>query len=228
MRVLGVAAHPDDLDFGASGSFARWANEGDSCYYLVCTDGSKGSDDPRMTEAKLARIREEEQRKAGRALGLKGIVFLGHKDTELVADIALKKEIVRQIRKIRPDIVVGMDPTLMYSKKGFVNHTDHRAAGEATIDAVYPMAGNRLIFRELEGEGLRPHKVRRLYLINFDDSNEIIDITRTMDKKLKAISCHKSQISKEDLDQARQMAAVAGRTRGYKFAEGFVKLNFRI
>ncbi|MEM3839260.1 MAG: PIG-L deacetylase family protein [Candidatus Micrarchaeaceae archaeon] len=226
MIVLGVAAHPDDLDFGAAGSFAKWAREGASCYYLICTDGSKGSNDPKMTEGRLIKIRRGEQLSAGKVLGLKGVFFLNHKDTQLAADLELKKEVVRYIRKLRPDIVVAMDPTLVYSKRGFVNHTDHRAAGQAAIDAVYPMARDRLTFNELEKEGLSPHKVKTLYLINFDNHNEVIDITKTINAKIEALSCHKSQISEESLKRARKMASIIGKEKGYKYAEAFVKLEF--
>lgn len=226
MKVLGVAAHPDDLDFGASGTIAKWAREGAECYYLICTDGSKGSDDPKMTEAQLIKTRQNEQRAAGKIVGLKDVFFLKHVDTQLVSDLGLKKEIVRFIRKLRPDIVVTMDPTLVYSKRGFVNHTDHRAAGQATIDAVYPMARDRLTFRELEKEGLKPHKVKQLYLINFDNSNEVVDISKTISIKEKALLCHKSQIAKSSLGWIRKMGAMSGKDKGYKFAERFVKLEF--
>ncbi len=227
MIVLGVAAHPDDLDFGASGSFAKWAGEGASCYYLICTDGSKGTDDPEMTEAKLAKIRKEEQKAAGKVIGLKGVFFLNHKDTELVPDLRLKKEIVRYIRKLKPDIVVTMNPTFIYLKRGFVNHTDHRAAGTATIDAVYPLARDRLIFKELEKEGIGPHRVKTLYLTDFENPNEVIDISRTISTKVSALACHKSQVSKETLGWIRQMAGRVGKRKGYRYGEGFVKLEFR-
>lgn len=225
MRVLGVAAHPDDLDFGASGSFAKWVSEGADCYYLICTNGCKGSDDPKMTEEKLIRIRRSEQLNAAKVLGLKGVFFLNHNDTQLVADLTLKKEIVRYIRKLKPDIVVTMDPTLVYSKRGFVNHTDHRAAGQAAIDAVFPMARDRLTFKELEKEGLKPHKVGTIYLTNFDSHTEVIDITKSMQLKLRALECHKSQISKDSLGWVKKMGAMIGKEKGYKYAEAFVKLE---
>lgn len=225
MRVLGVAAHPDDLDFGASGTFAKWAEDGAECYYLICTDGRKGSDDPKMTEEKLIRIRKQEQIAAGKVIGLKGVFFLGHHDTELVADLKLKKEIVRYIRKLKPDIVVTMDPTVIYSSRGFVNHTDHRAAGLAAVDAVYPLARDRLTFKELEKEGLKPHKVKELYLISFDKGEEIFDITDTLDKKIEVLKCHKSQIGPESFGWVKQMAEIIGKKKGYKYAEGFVKLS---
>src|SRR3989304_9104279 len=182
MIVLGVAAHPDDLEFSASGTFARWAREGAKCYYLICTDGSKGSDDPKMTGAKLILLRKAEQKQAAKILGVKEVFFLDHKDTELVADLTLKKEIVRFIRKLKPDIVVTTNPTFIYSReRGFINHTDHRACGQATIDAVFPRARERLTFPELEKEGLTPHKVKTLYLTSFDDPTNTLDITDTFD-----------------------------------------------
>ncbi len=227
MNVLGVAAHPDDLDFGACGTFAKWARDGASCYYLICTNGCKGSDDPKMTEKKLIKIRRAEQRAAGRIIGLKDVFFLDHNDTQLVCDLQLKKEIVRYIRRLRPDIVVTMDPTVIYSKRGYVNHTDHRAAGQAAMYAVFPRARDRLTFKELEKEGLKAHKVRQLYLINFDGGNEVVDISRTMDIKERALMQHKSQIPKDGVKWIRQMGSMSGREKGYKFAERFVKLNMQ-
>lgn len=225
MRVLGIAAHPDDLEFGASGSFAKWAKEGAECYYLICTNGCKGTDDPKMTESKLIKIRRAEQIKASKVLGLKGVFFLDHNDTELVSDLKLKKEIVRYIRKLKPDLVVTMDPTFVYSKRGFINHTDHRAAGQAAMDAVFPMSRDRLTFSELEKEGLNPHKVKTLYLVNFDNHNEVVDISKTIELKLKALECHKSQISKSSLGWVKKMGQMTGKEKGYRFAEAFVKLD---
>ena len=224
--ILGIAAHPDDLDFSASGSFAKWVKSGASCYYLICTDGCKGSDDPKMTEAKLVKLRKQEQKKAAKILRLKDVFFLNHKDTELIADLKLKKEIVRYIRKLKPDIVVTLDPTFVYSReRGFINHTDHRACGQAAIDAVFPLARDRLTFKELEREKLTPHKVQTLYLSRFDDPTDIIDISDTFELKLKAIKAHKTQISLKLLDRITKSAKALGKKHGYKYAEGFVKLT---
>ena len=227
MIALGVAAHPDDLDFGASGTFAKWAKQGASCYYLICTNGCKGSEDPSMTEEKLVRIRRREQMEAGKIIGLKGVFFLDHNDTELVADLALKKEVVRHIRKLKPDVVVTTDPTFVYSaKRGFVNHTDHRAAGLATMDAVYPMARDRLTFKDLEEEGLRPHKVKALYFINFEDGDEVVDISKEVDTKVKALLCHKSQISPDSIKWVKERARLSGKRSRYEYAERFAKVEF--
>jgi LmbE family N-acetylglucosaminyl deacetylase len=226
MVILGIGAHPDDLDFGAAGTFAKWAKAGHTCYHLVCTDGGKGSSDPDMTEEKLIRIRQSEQKRVAKILGLKGVYFLKHHDTELVPDLQLKKEIVTYIRKLKPDIVVTSDPSFLYSKEsGYINHTDHRAAGLATLDAVFPMARDRLTFSDLEREGLTPHKVKTVYLTAFENPNEIEDITNTLTLKLEALRAHESQIGKQALLFVKERAKKLGTKNGFKFAEGFIKLN---
>lgn len=223
--VLGVAAHPDDLDFGASGTIAKWIKQGAICYYLICTNGCKGSSDPAMTGKKLIKIRRREQLNAGKILGLKDVFFLKHNDTELVADLALKKEITYYIRKLKPEIVISLDPTFVYSSLGFINHTDHRATGQAAMDAVFPLARDRLIFPQHEKQGLLPHRVKTLYLVSFEKPTEIIDISDTIDLKLKALETHKSQIGKEVIVRIKERAGQLGKKQGYQFAEGFIKLD---
>lgn len=226
MTILGVGAHPDDLDFGAAGTFAKWASEGHRCYYLICTDGSKGSDDPKITEKKLIKLRQQEQKEVVKILGLKDVFFLNYKDTELMVNLKLKKDIVRFIRKLKPDIVVSLDPSYIYSKhRGNINHTDHRACGIATLDAIYPLARDRLTFSELEKEGLKPHKVSTVYLTSSEDPNEILDITNTMELKLKALIAHKSQIRKQALSWVKDRAKKLGAKKGFKYGEGFIKLT---
>jgi LmbE family N-acetylglucosaminyl deacetylase len=226
MNILGVGAHPDDLDFSAAGSFARWAREGHNCYYLICTDGRKGSDDPKMTEDRLIEIRKQEQIAAGKILGIKEVVFLGHRDTELVTDLNLKREITAQIRKFKPDTVVSLDPTFYYSvERGFVNHTDHRAAGAATLDAVFPLARDRLTFPELEKDQLTPHKVKTLLMVNFDNANFGMDISDTLNLKISALKAHTSQISEEAIKRSRTIAETTGKKFGFKYGEGFIKLT---
>lgn len=226
MTVLGVGAHPDDLDFGAAGTFAKWVKEGHSCYHVICTDGRKGSSDPTMTEEKLISLRQAEQKEVAKILGLKDVFFLGHPDTELTVDMQLKKEIVRYIRKLKPDIVVTLDPSFIFSKtRGNINHTDHRACGQATLDAIFPLARDRLTFMDLEKEGLAPHKVNTIYLTSFENPNEISDITDTMDIKIQALRAHKSQISEQGITFVTERAQAIGKDLGYKYAEGFTKLS---
>ena len=226
--ILAVGAHPDDMDFGVSGSIAKWASEGAIAYYLICTDGSRGSDDPKMTHKRLAEIRKKEQIDAAKVLGIKKVFFLDHTDTQLVCDLTLKEEIVRIIRTIKPNIVVTMDPTFYYSVgRGFVNHTDHRAAALATMDAVFPLSRDRLTFQEHEKEGLKPHKVEELLLINFDKVDYLVDISGTFDKKIKALSMHESQFADFPAVEKRitERAKMLGKEKGFKFAENFIRIK---
>ncbi len=226
--VLAVGAHPDDMDFGASGTVAKWVEEGATAHYLICTDGSRGSSDPKMTHKKLASIRRKEQIEAGKVLGLKKVFFLNHVDTQLVSDLTLKEEIVRIIRTVRPNIVITMDPTFYYSENfGFINHTDHRAAGLAAMDAVFPLARDRLTFPNHGKEGLKPHRVEELWLVSFAKPAYLVDITKTFNKKIRALSLHDSQF--DDFERVKKLMADRGKILAkkekYKFAESFIRIK---
>jgi len=231
--ILAVGAHPDDMEFGASGTIAKWVEEGATCYYFICTDGSRGSSDPKMTYKRLSDIRRKEQEQACKVLGVKKAFFLNHPDTQLVADLVLKEEIVRVIREIRPNIVITMDPTFYFTTNligwntGFVNHTDHRAAALATMDACFPLSRDRLTFQEHEKEGLKPHKVEELLFVSVQKKDFIVDITKTFAKKIKALSLHKSQFEnfKEIEERVTARAKFWGRSKGHKFAENFIRIK---
>ena len=223
--ILAVGAHPDDLDFGCSGTVAKFVKEGASAYYVICTNGSKGSDDPKMTSQKLTQIRKKEQFEAAKVLGIKKVFFFNHEDGELENNIELKEEITKIIRKVRPDTVFTVDPLMIYSqKRGYINHPDHRACGQAVLDAVYPLSRDRLTFPHHQKERLKPHKVKEIYLVNFDTQYTFFDISTTIDLKLKALLKHKSQVSKESLQRVKEWASRLGKKKGYKFAEGFKKI----
>jgi len=231
--VLAVGAHPDDMEFGASGTIAKWVEEGATAYYLICTDGSRGSSDPKMTHKRLSEIRKKEQQEACRVLGIKKVFFLNHPDTQLVADLTFKEEIVRFIRRLRPNIMITMDPTFYFTTDligwdtGFVNHTDHRAAALATMDACFPLARDRLTFQEHEKEGLKPHRVEELLLTSVEKKDFLVDITKTFSKKIKALSLHKSQF--EDFEEIKKRvtkrAMYWGKFKNYKFAENFIRIK---
>lgn len=226
--VLGVAAHPDDLDFGASGSMSKWAKEGADVYYLILTDGSKGSDDPKITSEELVKIRQNEQRKAAEAVGAKDVFFLSYPDAYLEVTMDLKKDICRVIRKIKPDVVVTSDPTMIYnSERGFINHSDHRAAGQATIDSVFPMARDRLTFPELVKEGLEPHRVPTLLLSAFGGGNYFVDITSTIENKMNALAAHDSQMADiaKTQENMKMFAKMTGGKMGANYGEGFIRLD---
>ena len=197
-RILGVFAHPDDPEFFAGATFAKWAADGAEITFVLATSGDKGSPDPDMTHARLAEIREREEREAAAALGVKEVVFLRYGDGELVADLALRRDITRMIRLTKPDIVVTNDPTVWYTRRG-INHPDHRAIGAATLEAIFPTARDRLNFVEHErDEGLAPHKVRTVYIAGAAEPDTTVDVTDSIETQIQALRAHKSQISDMD------------------------------
>lgn len=225
--ILGIAAHPDDLDVGAGGTLAHFAAQGAEVHYLILTDGGKGSEDPAMNPEKLREIRHAEQQAALEAIGGKTVSFLDYPDGELEVTMDLKRAIVKVIRTIKPDTVVTMDPSVLYSAdKGIINHPDHRAAGQATLDAVFPLARDRLTFPELATAGYEPHKTSTLLLINFNTSNFTVDITKTIEAKERALAAHLSQFGDlSGLGWVRQMAEAQGELAGYELAESFVRID---
>lgn len=197
-RVLGVFAHPDDPEFFAGATFARWAAEGVEITFLLATSGDKGSADPEMTHEHLIEIREEEQRRAAAALGVKKVIFLRYHDGELEPSLDLRRDITRVVRQTKPDVVVTLDPTTWYSATS-VNHPDHRAIGEAALAAVFPTARDRLNFVEMErDEGLEVHKTRLVYIAGTQNPNIKVDVTDYIDTQINALREHKSQI--KDMD----------------------------
>jgi len=227
-RVLVVMAHPDDADFVAAGSVARWAREGAECVYLLCTDGNKGSDDPAMTPERLGPIRRAEQRAAVARLGGRDAWFLGFEDGLLEPTIALRRAITEQICRFRPDVLVAQDPTMRWSGSEYINHPDHRAAGEAALAAVFPSARNRLIFPDLFTAGLEPHAVGAIYLAASEQADTWIDISETMDQKLAALAEHRSQFTLAEVEPfVREWGAANGRQIGVRYAEGFKVLRPR-
>ncbi len=207
-KVMGIFAHPDDPEFFCGATFARWAAEGAQITFVFATSGDKGSDDPAMTRERLAAIREDEERSAARALGVREVIFLRYHDGELYPTLELRRDIVRQIRLLQPDIVVTSDPTVFWFEGGGINHPDHRAIGEATLAAVYPIARDRLNFPEMEQhEGLAPHKVEQVYITLTRDPNIEIDVSAHVETKIAALREHKSQIKDMDAMTERIRAA---------------------
>ncbi len=228
--VLVVGAHPDDNDFGAGATVAKAARQGAEVRYLIATTGQRGSSDETMTPEILSEIRKKEQGDAAGVLGVREVLFLHYVDGELNPDLRLKEEVVMSLRRLRPDIVFTMDPSFYYFKDfGFVNHSDHRAIGEATLDACYPLARDLLSFPQHIKAGLHPHKVKEILLHSFvpENANFYVDVTDTYDLKIKALSLHKSQVPDiRKLEQRmRERAEAAGRLGGCRYAEAFVRLH---
>jgi len=188
-EVMVVTPHPDDAEFGVAGSVVRWVREGKDVVYVVCTNGDKGTSNPNLKPAELAKIREEEQLAAARLLGVREVIFLRHPDQSLEDNHEFRKELVRLIRMYRPETVVTADPYRRY-----IWHRDHRIAARVTLDAIFPYARDIHAYPNLLEEGLEPHRVREILLWGSPDTNYRLDITDTFDIKMDALGCHKSQI----------------------------------
>ncbi len=198
-KILVVLAHPDDPEFFCGGTLAHWVNKGHEVHYCLITNGNKGSDDPEMTPEKLSELRTVEQRKAADVIGAGDIVNLGYDDGMLVADLTVRKDVVRVIRKVKPEILVSCDPLNFFPNENYINHPDHRTAGQIALDAVFPASGNRMFFPELiADEGLEPHSVEEVWLSLTAQPNVTMDITGTFETKLKALHEHKSQIGEPE------------------------------
>lgn len=216
-----VTAHPDDPEFAAGGTVAKLVNEGGEVTYVIVTNGNKGSADRTITLPRLTRIREDEQRNAARALGVERVEFLGYEDGEVEDCRELRLDIARQIRRWRPDLIITQNPARTYHNfHGW--HRDHRITGGVVLDCVYPLARDHLSFPELLPEH-EPHAVREVYLIQWEGPQLVVDITDMMDLKLKAITCHASQVGdfKAIESRVRARALALGKAKGYTYAEGF-------
>ena len=221
-KALIISAHPDDSEFGAAGTAYLWTQEGWEFHYLICTDGSKGTEDPEMTPDKLVPLRQKEQREAVAIVGGKDVQFLDFVDGELRYTPDFMREVVRAIRTIKPFAVFSHDPNQIV-RNAFINHPDHRCAGEVALDAVYPIARNGPSFPELRDEGLAPFSVSEVYLWTASDVNCEIDITDAMPKKLEALSKHKSQIA--DFDGTAERVKKFWQNDEGRFVERFRKIE---
>jgi LmbE family N-acetylglucosaminyl deacetylase len=208
-RFMVIVAHPDDADFGPAGTAARWIDAGSEGWLVCCTSGDQGGEDPDADPLLLAAVRETEQRAAAAIIGYAGVTFLHGPDGALANDLALREQLVREIRTFRPDAVLANDPDTLFYKGGGINHTDHRAAGIAAVDAVYPAARNPMAFPWLARSGLALHKVRRLYLFWSDKSDTWIDVSATLERKIEALRAHASQIHEPE-DLAKRIRSWAG------------------
>jgi len=225
-RVLAIYAHPDDPEISAGGTLARWADAGSEVHVLITTRGDKGSDDPDIDTNALADLRMQETAAAAHVLGVTPH-HLDHPDGELTDDRALRLELVRSVRSVRPDVVCCPDPTAVFFGDGYFNHRDHRITGWAALDAVAPAAGNPHYFPELRAEGLKVHAVSAVYLSGTLEPNTWVDITATLERKIEALFCHGSQLV-ETGDWFRQFlrdsAEEAGRAAGVTYAEAFRRM----
>ena len=227
-RALVMMAHPDDAEFAAGGTVAKWTADGAEVIYVIVTDGSKGSSDPSMTSDKLVQIRKAEQRDAASVLGVTEVDFLDEPDGYVVPDLDLRHRLTRVIRHYRPDTVITHDPGSLYWDE-YINHPDHRAVGQATLDAIFPTARDRLNVPDLLSEGLEPHIVRTVLLAHTKNADVWVDVGDTLDQKIEALRRHVSQFEDFDkiVERIREFLSEAAKERGMRYAEAFKKIELR-
>jgi LmbE family N-acetylglucosaminyl deacetylase len=220
--AMAIVAHPDDIDFSCVGTLARWAKAGARISYVLCTSGDVGIATPGMTRAKAMEIREAEQNEAARIAGATEVIYLREPDGKLVPTLELRKKLVREIRRFRPEVVITGDPTRVWSGDSYINHPDHRAASAAALDAVFPAAGQPNLFEEIAKEGFQAHKPRKVYVTHWDDADVYINIEETIDIKIEALRAHKSQMKDWDPEERiKGWAALRGKGKEMDYAESF-------
>ena len=220
--VVSIAAHPDDMEFSCVGTLARWARQGCRVIYVLCTSGDAGIEIPGMTREKAAQIREAESLEAARIAGAQEVVFLREPDGMLEATMGLRKKLVREIRRFKPEVVVTGDPTIVWASEDYINHPDHRAAALAAVDAIFPAAGNPMMFPELEQEGFFAHKPRKVYVHAWSGDDAHVNIEETIEIKVAALKAHKSQMGDWDpTEMIKKWASEAGKGKEMAYAESF-------
>ncbi len=229
-KILVILAHPDDPEFFCGAMLARWCKQGHEVRYCLLTKGQKGAPDLLKTPEELGELRVEEQKAAAASLGVKSVEFLDYVDGEVLPDLAMRKKIVRVIRRWKPDILVTSDPLNLFPTDTRINHPDHRAAGQAVVDAAFPAVGNPMFFPELiSEEGLEPHSVQEIWLSATAQPNLWVELSDYFEAKLDAIHCHRSQLGKslEEFDAMMRSRLVEEPETGKKvFKEQFRRIQF--
>jgi LmbE family N-acetylglucosaminyl deacetylase len=230
-RILVVAAHPDDVDFGLAGTVATWTDAGIEVIYCIVTNGDAGGSDPSVSRADMAVLRQAEQTAAAKCVGVSDVRFLGYPDGRVEQSLDLRRDLARVIRQVRPDRVTCQSPERNYARIP-TSHPDHRAVGSATLDAVYPDARNPFAFPELAAEGLEPWTVHQVWISGGPQPTDFVDITDTFDRKVAALRAHESQTGRMDnlADMLRgwlsRSAELGGLPEG-RLAEAFQVIEIR-
>lgn len=219
-----IVAHPDDIEFGCAGTVARWIQEGRTVTYVLCTSGDKGSSDPAVIPARLAETREKEQLAAAGCVGVENVEFLRYPDQGLEDTAEFRKNIVRQMRKYKPRVVITMDP---YRK--YIWHRDHRITGQVALDAVFPFVRDPLAYPDLLQEGLEPHKVEEIWFFGSEDINLQLDISDTFMVKMEALFQHTSQMDAMGREKVERWVKTRCKEMAqgtdFKYAEGFHRVS---
>ena len=220
--AMAIFAHPDDIEYTCVGTLARWAKAGAKISYVLCTSGDVGIDEPGMTREKAQKIRETEQSAAAEIAGVSEVIYLREPDGMLLPTLELRKKLVREIRRFKPEAVMCGDPTVVWASEHYINHPDHRAAATAALDAIFPAAGQPNLFQELESENIYAHKVRKVYIAGWSQSDLFVNIEETIDIKVAALKAHKSQMGDWDPDtRIKEWAASYAKGKEMLYAEVF-------
>ena len=230
-RGMVVVAHADDAEYGCSGTVAKLCAEGWEMVYVLCTDGSKGSSDREISQKELSSIRRQEQIEAGKVLGLKDVAFLNHEDSMLQPTLELRRDIAREIRRHRPDVVICTYPMRSLDGGWGIGHPDHLAAGEATLAAVFPAARDHMTFPDLLEAGFEPHKVAEVWVMGHPEPDLWIDVTDHMDTSVKALMQHASQVGDDPEEtvgeRMREWRRSRAEGKGIQYAEAYRRISFR-
>lgn len=227
-EILVILAHPDDPEFFLGATIARWIKAGHRVRYVLLTRGDKGAKDETLSPEDVAAIRINEQTLAANALGVTSVVFLDYADGYLIPDLEMRRKVVRSIREYQPQILVTCDPSNIFPNQQYINHPDHRNAGQVVIDAVFPAAGNRFFFPELLEEGYQPHEVEEVWMSLTNQPDVILDVTEHWDDKICALKYHASQIGDPDAFEKRMVERLQNdETLDYKYEEQFRRIKFR-
>src|SRR3954468_281642 len=220
-------AHPDDGDFMCGGTVAAWTASGTEVHYVILTDGSAGSNEPGRPRPEIAGVREREQRAGAESVGVRSVRILGEPSGMLEVTLDTRRKVCREVRRLRPEVIVAPDPSRLWYGNEYVNHWDHKQAGLLALTVVMPDAPTRPMFPELLGEGLEPFEVPNLWLATAD-AHAFVDIPGTIDTKIEALKAHVSQGTGEAEPRIRERAeALAALSpAGYRYAEGFKALRF--
>lgn len=227
-EILIILPHPDDPEFFLGGTIARWIKAGHTVRYVILTQGDKGAKDGKLTKEVICRIRREEQINAAGSLGVKSVDFMDYDDGYLVPDLEMRKKVVRSIRKYQPQILVTSDPENLIPHENYLNHPDHRYAGQVVIDAVFPAAGNRFFFPELLEEGFEPHEVEEVWISLTSKPDVRLNVSEFWMEKLSALKHHVSQIGDSQAFEKRMLEWGEQDENGeMQYYEHFRRIKFR-
>ena len=220
--AMAIVAHPDDIEFSCAGTLSRWARAGSRISLVLCTSGDVGINEPGMTKARAAEIRELEAKEGAMIIGATEIIFLGEPDGMLQPTLELRKRLVREIRRFKPEVVVCGDPTIVWAGNDYINHPDHRASATAALDATFPAAGQPNLYEDLELDGYKAHKPRKVYVTSWGEADLYVNIEETIENKIEALKAHKSQMGDWDPSKSiKEWASDAARGKEMAYAEAY-------